>query len=77
MNSEYTFYGKTDCKDFDLEKKIYGNKKENLEGLTEQNEVRKISENISGQKDFSEPDDLCTLFARRIIIGNKLRTVTG
>lgn len=77
MNSEYTFYGGTDHKDFDLEKKIDGNKKESLEGLTERNEVRKISENISGQKDFNEPDDLCTLFARQIIIGNKLLIITG
>lgn len=49
MNSEYTFYGVTDHKDFDLEKKIDGNKG-SLEWLTEKNEVRKISENSSGQK---------------------------
>lgn len=41
VNSECTFYGKTDCKDFDLEGKSMETRKQ---GLVEQNEMNKISE---------------------------------
>lgn len=57
MNSECTCNGRTGHRDCDLEKEINGNKKESLEGLVEHNEVSRNTENISGQRDFSEPDD--------------------
>ena len=57
VNSDCTCNGRTSHSDCELEKKINGNKKESLEGLVEHNEVSRQTGNISGQKEFREPDD--------------------
>ena len=56
MNSEYTCSDGMDHGASDVRGGINSNKKESLKGLVEHHEVRRISENISGQKDFSESD---------------------
>lgn len=50
VNSECTFYGRTDYKDFDLEGEINGNKKASLEGLVEQNEMNRIRETFQAKR---------------------------
>ena len=57
VNSGCTCNGRPSHRDCESEKKINGNKKESLEGLVEHNELSRQTENISGQKEFREPDD--------------------
>ena len=77
VNSDCTCNGRTAHRDCYSEKKINRNKKESLEGLLEHNEVSRQTENISGQKEFREPDDSQTLLAKLLKLTGSMKISTS